>query len=76
MDEMGSRDSSENRPEGMPTAEDLLALGISPSEVEFYLLVAAGNAPANPHPYDEEQFPQFKRFLSSQPQAEHDSTED
>lgn len=60
----------------MPTAEDLLALGISPSEVGFYLLVAAGSAPVKPQPYEEERFPQFKPFLNSQPQAEHDPTED
>lgn len=73
---MGSRDSRENGLRSMPTAGDLLALGILPSEVKFYLQVTAGNAPVNPQPYDEEQFPQFKPFLSSQPQAEHDSTED
>ncbi|GMA17318.1 hypothetical protein E5F05_07235 [Deinococcus metallilatus] len=60
----------------MPTAEDPLVLGISTSEVEFYLQVAAGNAPINPQPYDEEQFPQFRPFLDGQLQVERDLAED
>lgn len=48
----------------MPTREQLLALGILPSEVGFYQLVAAGQAPRNPQPFNPRLYPQFLPFLN------------